>query len=198
MVTSQPTTTKEIADLASYLEILGADSIPLVPIDSEERGVALAKEALGLPLKTWYVFKHVNMNPDGWKELFDVLTKKDKLLNFIAFQQKKDAIILHSCQRPSAIKCRCLFYSRKCPPVERLGKVNMSMLTAANITDLFANIFQALLEATTFNENYHYSTKVIMLNGHRHPNDALNGAVAYLKGKTSNKLSLTCGWLVLG
>lgn len=191
MATTQPTTSKELADVANFYENSGVASISLQPI--ENHGKALAEEALKLPLKTWYVYKHANLNPDGWKDLFEVITKKDKLKNFIAFQKEKDAVILHCCERPSSIKCRCLYYSQECSPVERLGKVNMNMLTAANITDLFANIFQALLEATTFNENYHCSTKVLILNGQSYQNDALNGAVALLKQKTSDKLSLTCG-----
>lgn len=137
-------------------------------MDVDEESKSLEEACTQFRNKTWYIFRHAHLSEAAYREILQAMKTKDKIPNFILFQRKHDAFILHSCQRPSAIKCKCLFYNQLRPPVVRVGKQNMSMLTAVTNIDLFREMLQALCESKNHDLPYECSIKIVRVNGVAH------------------------------
>lgn len=102
-------------------------------MDLDDESKSLEKACAQFRNKTWYIFRHAYLSEAAYREILQAMKTKDKIQNFILFQRKHDAFILHSSQRPSAIKCKCLFYNQLRPPVNGRHKYRLIPWNAASI-----------------------------------------------------------------
>lgn len=149
-----------------------------------------------LPKKTWYVYEHKNL-----KTLVDInnvigAMKQDGLKSPIIFQQNTTAFILHQCELPSAIKCRCRHYNKLVPSVTRLYKQNLNMLTGASGVFMIREILQVLLEFHFKPKPYQYGINLAKFNGIRYTVQNVMKVTRILKNMTGTEITIHCGLAV--
>lgn len=109
------------------------------------------------------------------------------------FQIKRTAIIIHCCHNLAKIKCKCSTYSALCPPVKRLGRQNMTMLTCSTPPEFFREVFQCILAAERPNESYECGLKIMMINKKKYSLLDVKNAYSILIRSSTSILSIPCG-----
>lgn len=182
ILATQPTTKAEKANMCLDIVLYDLQAPPPDP-------KTLYKELMKLDLRTWYVFVHENLSMPEAKTLLEAV-RKDGIKNYILFQRKNDAIIIHCCPILSHIKCRCHNYKELCPPMERRGRLNLNQLQSTNNIELFREMIQCLINTYDSKSPFTMEIKKNFIMGVNYSFDEVKAAYAILR-KASPSGSLT-------
>lgn len=166
MASTQPITTAE-KDLAQTASNFNKQPLPLC-----EEVETLYKVSILPHNTTWYAYQHHCQAKEEWQKIAKTFLL-DKMQNVFVFQKKNVGVVIHTCVKPNAIKCKCEHYSLLLPPRDPKVRNNPNILKAMSTFELLREIIQVFVEQSNDDLDHHCGAKIVMLNGTKFSPDVL-------------------------